>query len=245
MNFADRVCVVTGAGKGIGLATARRFAEEGARVAYLSRTMKPELAGEIGVLRDRAIFVQADASDPADVTRAFEGIGRRFGVPDVLVNNAGITEVASIVDLTPESWDRVMAGNVRSAFLCLQAVTPGMKARGSGSIINVSSIAGRDRSLVLGCAYTASKAAVIGLTRHAAGELGPFGIRVNCVCPSQTRTPMLDQILTPAIEAVVISRNPLGRIAEPAEIANVILFLASDEASYMNGAIVDVNGGVR
>ncbi len=245
MRFADRVCVVTGAGKGIGRVTARRFAQEGARVAYLSRTPRPELLDEIGSFDGRAMFVTADASDPGEVRRAFEEIGRRFGAPDVLVNNAGTAEGASIEELSPESWDRVMAVNVRSYFLCLQAVVPGMKARGSGSVVNVSSIAGRDRSLVLGCAYTTSKAAVIGLTRHAAAELGPLGIRVNCVCPSQTRTPMLDRVLTPAMEAIVIDRNPLGRIADPVEIANVILFLASDEASYMNAAIVDVNGGVR
>jgi NAD(P)-dependent dehydrogenase (short-subunit alcohol dehydrogenase family) len=245
MRFADRVCVVTGAGQGIGRVAARRFAEEGAHVAYLSRTTHPEVLEEIESFDGRAVFVKADASDPADVRRAFEEIGARFGAADVLVNNAGIAEAASIEQLTAESWDRVMAANVRSCFLCLQAAAPGMKARGAGAVVNVSSIAGRDRSLVLGCAYTTSKAAIIGLTRHAAAELGPAGIRVNCVCPSQTRTPMLDRILTPAMEAMVVGRNPLGRIAEPAEIASVILFLASGEASFMNGAIVDVNGGVR
>jgi 3-oxoacyl-[acyl-carrier protein] reductase len=246
MRFAGRVCVVTGAGQGIGRVTARRFAEEGARIAYLSRTPRPDLAAELSLFDGRAMFVQADAADPDDVRRAFEEIGGRFGAPDVLVNNAGLAEgAAAMEDVSAASWDRVMAGNVRSAFLCLQAVIPGMKARGSGAIVNVSSIAGRERSLVLGCAYTAAKAAVIGLTRHAAAELGPAGIRVNCVCPSQTRTPMLERVLTPALEAVVINRNPLGRLADPLEIASVILFLASDEASYMNAAIVDINGGVR
>lgn len=245
MRFADRICVVTGAGRGIGRETARRFVEEGARVAYLSRTAVPAVCDEIAAAGDRAMFVQADASDPSGVRRGFEEIVDRFGAPDVLVNNAGIAEGAAIDEMTAEGWDRVMAANVRSCFLCLQAVTPAMKARRSGAVVNVSSIAGRDRSLVLGCAYTTSKAAVIGFTRHAGAELGPFGIRVNCVCPSQTRTPMLDRVLTPAMEETLIKRNPLGRLAEAIEIANVILFLASDEASYMNAAIVDVNGGVR
>lgn len=200
---------------------------------------------EVRSFGDAAMFVQADAAEPAQVDRAVKDIVGRFGPPDVLVNNVGVSEAAAIEEITPESWDRVMAVNVRSHFLWLQAVVPGMKRRGSGRIVNVSSIAGRDRSLVLGCAYTTSKAAIIGLTRHAAAELGPFGIRVNCVCPSQTRTPMLDRVLTPEMEKFLIDRNPLHYLADPAEIARVILFLGSDDASYMNGAIVDVNGGVR
>lgn len=243
-DFRSKTSVITGAGRGLGRALARLFIKAGANVCYITRTQYADLREEVGGYQEQALLVTADVSVPEQVQRAFEAVHQRFGSIDILINNAGIAGGGRIEDITPDIWDRVMANNVRSQFLCIQAALPYMKQRRYGKIINISSVAGRDKSLVLGCAYTTSKAAVIGLTRQVAVEVASFGINVNCLCPSQHRTPMLEAVLTPELEAALLKRIPLGYIAQPEQIANVALFLASDEADYMTGAIVDVNGGL-
>ena len=243
-NFTGQTCVVTGAGRGLGRVAAGLFLKAGARVAYLSRTPYPDVLTEVNANQDRAFFFVVDVSDSSQVKTAFQQVQERFGSIDILVNNAGIAKAGSIEDVSSEAWDAVMGNNVRSYFLCIQSVAPSMKKQTYGRIVNVSSVAGRDKSLVLGAPYTASKAAVIGLTKQAAAELGPYGITVNCICPSQHWTPMLESVLTPETEQMLLNKIPLGYIAKPEQIADVILFLASDGASYMNGAIVDVNGGL-
>lgn len=243
-NFEGATCVVTGAGRGLGLVTAREFVKAEAKVVYLSRTPYEELLSEVQGYGERALFLQVDVSQPTEVFPAFERIYDHFGSVDIVVNNAGIAKLGALEDISSPCWDEVMANNVRSYFLCIQAALPYMKRQRYGRIVNVSSIAGRDKSLVLGSPYTTSKAAIIGLTRQVAVEAAAFGINVNCICPSQHRTPMLESVLTPEIEDMLIKRIPLGYIARPEQIAAVILFLASDSASYMTGAIVDVNGGL-
>ena len=165
---------------------------------------------------------------------------------DILVNNASIAVEGTLDKLDENDWDKVMDTNVKSYFLCTKEVINGMIKRKYGKIINVSSIAGRDKSILLGAAYSTSKAAVIGFTRHVASEVGKFGINVNCICPSQTYTPMLKEIFkkNQGLEDIVKNRNPLGYIADPKQISSVILFLASDESNYINGSIIDINGGV-
>lgn len=243
-DFRGKTSVVTGAGRGLGRVVARLFVKAGAKVAYLSRTPHADLLEEVESYGGQALFLPTDVSVPVEVRQAFEQIHHRFDSVDILINNAGIAEGGRIEDITPDVWDRVMANNVRSQFLCIQAVLPYMKKKRYGKIINVSSIAGRDKSLVLGCPYSTSKAAILGLTRHVASEVASFGINVNCICPSQHRTPMLAAVLTPEMESMLLKKIPLSYIAQPEQIANVILFLACDEANYMTGAIVDVNGGL-
>lgn len=242
-DFSNKIVIVTGAGKGLGRMTADMFLDAGAKVAYVSRTAYNELETHINP-NPRAAFFKADVSDESQVNQVFAEIQQNFGGIDILVNNAGISEGGKIEDIDSSTWRRVMDVNAMGQFLCIKAVSSFMKKTNAGKIINVSSVAGRDKSLLLGAAYTASKAAVIGLSKHCAAELAPFGIQVNCICPSQHRTPMLKNVLTKEMEDQLINRLPIGRIADPNEMAQVILFLASEEAGYLVGSIVDVNGGL-
>lgn len=239
-----RVAVVTGAGKGIGLATAIALAEDGATVLMWGRTLVPDALSRVRALGPASEFTLVDVSEAEVVERAVSAAISAHGALDVLVNCAGIAHSGPLEDVSPKDWDAVMGNNLRSVYLCTRAVGIHMKARRSGRIINVSSIAGRSRSSLLSCAYSTSKAAIIGFTRHVAAELAPYGVIVNCVCPGQTRTPMLEALLNPDLDEQIRSRIPLGYIARPEQIAKVIRFLASEDADYMVGAIVDVNGGV-
>ena len=243
-DFQGKTCVVTGGGRGLGRVVARMFIQSGAKVALLSRTPYTDLIDELKGYEAQALFLETDVSIPDDVAKAFEKVYQTFGSVDILINNAGIALGGKLEEITPEIWDMVMANNVRSQFLCIQASLTYMKQKRYGKIVNVSSVAGRDKSMVLGCPYTTSKAAIIGLTRHVASEVAEYGINVNCICPSQHRTPLLETVLTPELESAVVKKIPLGYIAEPEQMAQVILFLSSDEANYMTGSIVDVNGGM-
>lgn len=242
-DFSNKIVIVTGAGKGLGRMTADMFLDAGAKVAYVSRNTYNELETHINS-NPRAAFFKADVSDENQVNQVFTEIHQSFGGIDILVNNAGISEGGKIEDIDSITWRRVMDVNAMGQFLCIKAASSFMKTTNAGKIINVSSVAGRDKSLLLGAAYTASKAAVIGLSKHCAAELAPFGIQVNCICPSQHRTPMLKNVLTKEIEEQLIKKLPIGRIADANEMAQVILFLASEEAGYIVGSIVDVNGGL-
>lgn len=242
-EFAGKTCAVTGTGQGLGLTVARILLERGAIVIGLTRTKSQALDDELAAFRGRGSFIKCDVSQPGDVASAFETIRKDYGDLDVLVNNAGTSHQGEIARISPDDWHQVMAVNVTGAFLCLQAAAPLLAGR-RGAIVNVSSIAGRSRSRTMSCAYTTSKAALIGLTRHAATELGRAGIRVNCICPSQHYTPMLRRALSQNQERDLIAAIPLGYIADPVQVAEVIVFLASDRSSYMTGSIVDVNGGL-
>ena len=243
-DFSGRCVVVTGAGRGLGRAIARRFGELGAKIAYLSRSRPPDVDDELIQLAGRARFLEVDVSEPEPVRKAFLEVATDFGPVDVLINNAGIAIAGGVEELEPADWDKVMANNVRSQFLCIRECLPGMRDRRYGKIVNISSVAGRDKSLFFGCSYTTSKAAVIGLTRHVASEAAGDGVNVNCVCPGPHRTPMLRSRLDPASEDNLRRQIPLGYIPEPEEIVDVVVFLASNAARYMTGAIVDVNGGL-
>lgn len=236
LRLDGRVVAVTGGAMGIGLATARRAAELGARVAVLDRQPGPP----------EHFHAACDVSDRAAVELAFAAVRRQLGPVAVLVNNAGIAPTAAAFEaLTPEAWRKTLAVNLDGVFHCTQAALPQIRESGrGGAIVNVASIAGKLRSLGSTVAYSASKGGVIAFTRHLAALLAPEGIRVNCVCPGAVTGAINERNLTPEREAAVVAGIPIRRMAVPEEIASVICFLASDAASYMIGAAVDVNGGL-
>jgi NAD(P)-dependent dehydrogenase (short-subunit alcohol dehydrogenase family) len=248
MTSTGRVVMITGAAKGIGAAVARAFAADGARVAALDidLTGVEALAKEADASGARLLPLRADVTRSADVRAAVEAIAARWGSVDVLVNNAGGFGVVrgATEDIADAEWDAILALNLTSAFLCSKAVLPGMKQRRWGRIVNLSSIGGRGGGVLLSSHYSAAKAAILGFTRHLALETGRSGITVNAVAPGTTATERFKALRTPAETQALIERVPVGRVAEPGEIAQAILFLASDAASYMTGACLDINGGV-
>jgi NAD(P)-dependent dehydrogenase (short-subunit alcohol dehydrogenase family) len=233
----------------MGFATAAAFAREGAHVVVndLSPDAAEDAAVRIRGLHDlppeSVLAVGADVSQKAGAQHLIDEAVRRFDTVDVLVNNAGILSRAPIEELSEEEWDRVMAVNVRAIFLCAQAVFPIMKARRYGKIVNVASSAGRSVSTFGGAAYTTSKAAVLGLTRHIAREGAPFGINCNSSSPGSMDTEMVRANASQEKIASEIAKIPLRRLGTPEDEANLVLFLASDEAAYITGATVDINGG--
>lgn len=247
--LAGRVAIVTGAASGIGRATAELFATEGAQVvlADIDREAGEAAAREIAAARRRTIFEPADVTQGADARRLVERAHREFGALHVLVNSAGIIRRATIIEMEESEWDRVLAVNVKSVFLLSRHAIPVMAESGGGSIINVASgwgLAGGPRA----AAYCASKGAVVLLTKAMAIDHGAQNIRVNCVCPGDTNTPMLRsearQIGEPEEEFLAgAARRPLGRVGTPKEIAQAILFLAGGASSFMTGAALVVDGG--
>ena len=245
MRFAGRVAIVTGGGGGIGRATSLALAREGAAVAVVDLRGADAVAAEIEAAGARATAYSADVARSTDVQAMVDAVAVRFGGIDILVNNAGIGRPGQIEDVSEEEWDRTLAVNLKAHFLTCRAVVPYMRRRGRGHIVNVASIAGRHVSLANSIPYTSAKAGVIGFTRHLAQELGPDGIRVNAIAPGPVRTGF-SSVMTPGSEqeARVRARIPLGYVSTPEEQAAVILFLASDAASFVHGAILDANGGL-
>jgi meso-butanediol dehydrogenase/(S,S)-butanediol dehydrogenase/diacetyl reductase len=241
-RFADRVVIVTGGASGIGAATVSAFAAEGARVvvADIDRERGPQAAAHAG-----ATFEAVDVSDPAAVHALVERTVATFRRVDVLVSNAFATSLGAIERLALDAWARTLDVTLTAAFTGLKAVVPVMRAQGGGAVVNVASISGLggDRGLV---AYNAAKAGVINLTRTAALELATASIRVNAVCPGLIATPALARALGGAPEREERARAavPVGRFGRRDEIARAILFLASDDASYITGTTLVVDGGL-
>lgn len=246
MRLRDKAAVVTGAASGIGSAIARRFAGEGALVMMADvQDLAP--GASVGGDSGRQAFVRMDVTDAGDWRRLIDATVHSFGRLDILVNNAGIELSKSVTETTEDEWDRLLAVNLKGAFLGSREAIPTLRRSGGGVIVNVASELG----LVGGsriAAYCASKGGVVQLTRAMAVDHSPDSIRVNCVCPGPVVTPLLESIVAAAPDPVVeyqsiVSRTLLRRPGTPEEIANAVLFVASDEASYMTGAVLAVDGG--
>jgi 3-oxoacyl-[acyl-carrier protein] reductase len=239
LSLRGRVAFVTGAARGIGAATARAFARAGARVALLDRETGDLAAA---AAETDGLAIPADVTDAAAVRRAVDGVVARWGRLDILVNNAGIVRDAALADVTDEDWAATLDVNLRGAMLCARAAVPHMKAARFGRILSATSIVAQTGNYGQ-TAYAASKAGIVGLTRTWARELGPRGITANAVAPGFIDTSMVKSV--PAkVMADVVARTPAGRMGRPEEVAGVYLFLASDLASFINGAVVGVDGGL-
>jgi NAD(P)-dependent dehydrogenase (short-subunit alcohol dehydrogenase family) len=238
--------VVTGAARGIGKACAEAFASENGTVVLIDRREEQlaELEQAISGKNGCAKAVNCDVSDAVEVSRVVSGIVAEFGSVDVLVNNAGVLKTTTpLEEIDDTEWDLLMNVNVKGMYLFAKYVLPVMRKNKWGSIVNVSSSAGRSTSELGGAHYTASKAAVLGLTRHMAREYGHYGITVNSVCPGLVETPMIREQAPAEKLDFWLKQIPAGRFAEPAEVAYLVLFLASERARYINGATIDFNGG--
>lgn len=249
MRLEGKVALITGGTSGIGSATALRFAAEGAAVAITGRNAErgEQLARDIEAQGGEALFIQSDVRSAADCRQAVEQTLERFGKIDVLFNNAGVFHPKTIPDCSEEEWDETIDSSLKGAFLMSKYVLPSMIERGSGSIIHTSSgwgVQGGDRA----AAYCAAKGGLIVMAKAMAIDHGPQGIRVNCVCPGDVMTPMLpddaakrgmpwDEYATGA------AKRPLGRIGTAEEIADAVLYLASDESSFVTGTALVVDGG--
>lgn len=243
MRLKDKVALITGAGSGIGEATAIRFSEEGAKVVINDVDLENanKVAGKIKANGGEAMVLKADISKKDEVENMIKQIVERFGRLDILVNNAGINRDAFAKKMTEEDWDRVININLKGTFLCAQAALKVMGKQNYGRIINTSSIGALGN---LGQAnYAASKCGVIGLTKTLALECARYNINVNCVAPGATKTPMTAKIPKEIADRIT-EKIPLKRFAEPREIANMHVFLASDEASYITGQVIFVDGGI-
>ena len=243
-RLEGKISLITGAAQGIGLATALKFAQEGAIVIVcdVKQAAVDEAVRQCTALGATAAGFVMDVTQREMVDAVVAQVQERFGRIDVLVNNAGITQDARLQKMTLEQFDRVIDVNLRGVFHCAQAVSDGMVAQGSGVILNASSVVGIYGNFGQ-TNYAASKFGVIGFTKTWSRELGPKGVRVNAVAPGFIATPILDTMPAKVIEDME-RRVPLHRLGRPEEIANVYAFLASDEASYINGAVIEVSGGM-
>ncbi|SEC62809.1 3-oxoacyl-ACP reductase FabG [Paenibacillus sp. GP183] len=245
MRLQGKVALITGGGNGIGRETAALFIKEGAKVCVADYD---ETAGQAAVdelnatAGDRAIFVKVDVSSAESVERMIAVVLEHWGTPDILINNAGITQDSMLTKMSIEQWQRVIDVNLNGVFYCTRYLAPHMVQRGKGKIINTSSIVGVHGNIGQ-TNYAATKAGVIGMTKTWAKELGHKGIHVNAVAPGYIETSMVANVPEKVLQQM-LDKVPLHRLGRPSDIAQAYLYLASDESDYVNGTVLEVNGGL-
>ncbi len=243
MRLKDKIAIITGAGQGIGRAIALKFARENADIVIAE--MNPDTAAqtteEIKATGRQVMVLPVDVAAREQVKEMVERVLSHWGRIDVLVNNAGFDRGASLLKVKEEDWDAVLGVHLKGTLNCIQAVAPHMVERKYGKIVNISSIWGKTGA-VSEISYTTAKAGIIGLTKSVARELGRYQINVNVVLPGLTLTPTIAKMAEKYRDMVIVN-TPMGRLGQPEEIANVVAFLASDEASFVTGAAVEVSGG--
>ena len=243
MRLADKVSIITGSGSGIGHATALKFAQEGAKVAVcdINEQAARNVVREITESGGEALAFRIDVTDKESIARMVEGVMAKWGRIDTLVNNAGIVQDAQLKKMTDDQFDNVIDVNLKGVYNCTKAVVDIMLEQHSGVILNASSIVGLYGNFGQ-TNYAASKFAVIGMMKTWARELGKKGIRANAICPGFIETPILKSMPQKVVQ-MMEDKVPMGRLGRPEEIANTYAWLASDEASYINGAVIEVSGG--
>jgi 3-oxoacyl-[acyl-carrier protein] reductase len=244
MRLRGRAAIITGAARGIGKAIATTFLREGAKVAIIDsdRERLEILKKDMGKENKEVMTIFCDITKSSEVNGMVDQVYKALGRIDILVNNAGIIRRGTIDTVTEEDWDRVIEVNLKGTFNCCKAVVGIMKQRGNGKIINISSIAGKMGDITSAPGYGPSKAGIDALTKTLARQLAPFGINVNAVSPHAIETEMSAQWSEERRKEIIAS-IPLGRLGKPEDVAEAVLFLASDEASFITGEILDVNGG--
>jgi len=244
MKLKDRVAIITGGARGIGKTIGSAFVREGAKVCLVDvdKGILETAKNEINIDREVVIAIPCDITKSVDVKAMVNQVQKAFGRVDILVNNAGIIRRGTIDTVTEEDWDRVIEVNLKGTFNCCKAVAGIMKQQGYGKIINVSSIAGKMGDITSAPGYGPSKAGIDALTKTLARQLAPYGINVNAVSPHAIETEMSAQWSEERRKEIIAS-IPLGRLGKPEDVAEAVLFLASDDASFITGEILDVNGG--
>ena len=249
MRLQNKIAAVTGGAQGIGRAIVEKFQAEGARVALLDidEARGTETETTLGGPERGVLFVRCDITSEADVERAMAATVERFGGLDILVNNAGVNTYFDATTMTEAEWDSVFAVDLKGGWLCAKHAIPLMRRRGGGSIVNIASLHAFMTTYGM-FPYAAAKSGVVGMTRSMALDFGREGIRVNAICPGWVRTQLVDEWLRlqpegQAAEQRVLDQQPLGRMGTPAEIANFVSFVASDEASFITGVALEVDGG--
>lgn len=251
MKLVDRIAVVTGAGGGLGVAIAEALLSEGANVVLtdISQQSLEMAASRLTQFNKKFLLKELDVTNRIQVENVMEQVYKHYGKIDILVNGAGgsLFTPKKLEEIKEEHWDRILNVNLKGTFLCCQAVVKYMALKRYGKIINISSIGGRTASIVTGVAYAAAKGGVIALTRRLALEVGNLGVNVNAIAPgtvlSSERMIKLWNELTETQKKDILRSIPLGRLSTPEEQAKVVVFLASDDSSYITGAVIDVNGG--
>jgi 3-oxoacyl-[acyl-carrier protein] reductase len=245
MLLSGKVAIITGSAQGIGKSIAQAFCREGAKVAVfdIDEEKSKDCICDIEEAGGEAFCYKCDVSNVEKIKKGVHLVGETFGGIDILVNNAGILQTTPIEDVTESEWDNIMAINLKSVFFMTQQVIPFFKERKGGKVVNISSVAGRMGGIANGLGYTASKAAIIGLTYGFANRLAAYNINVNAIAPGTTKTDIIKSISPEKIEQIK-GQIPLKRLGTTQDIANAAVFLASGNASFITGAVLDVNGGM-
>ena len=244
-EFEGKVAIVTGAGRGMGRAVAFRLAAGGASVAVNDLRLEDaqRVADELESSGAKSLAVEGDVTDNGDVQRVVNSTIDALGAVHILINNAGVLRPTPVIEIEEDEWDFVVGVNLKGTYLCSRAVLPAMRNQGWGRIVNFSSTAGKNVSTVGGAHYTAAKAGILGFTRHLAKEEAGHGITVNSVCPGLIDTEMVRDTISDARADAYAASFPIQRLGQPEEVAELVAFLASDRASYITGASLDINGG--